>query len=714
LFGLLFALEYKLKIQIFNSLVPFLFFVFFTFFQTKCYSQWTSIKDINGGPILCLAQNDSIVFAGTGDGIFASLDSGQTWEKRNNGLNGKFTSTIYIHQNTVFLSNENGIYRTENWGGSWNKLAGGIPNTHVTGFAALDNKIFASALNSGVYFSENNGTNWKAYNDSLSNQSITAISVFDNTIYIGTSSSKLYVSEFSKGYWKNQKINNTRGEISQIARDKNKNIFIISKYGGLAIHDQFWGSYNVYPPLDLTVYSMLIVKDKLYIGTIEGGVFSTSISDIKKMNWKDMGLGKFSVNYLAAFKETIFAAANWDGIFGFSQETGTWNRLNLTLFSLVVRNVHVFNGTVFAATSDGLFQSLDNGVTWTKKEKIGDSNVLNFKSNLTDIFALTDSKKIFRKHLSEPEWNEVIFPSVEEIINMEVFDSLLFVSAPSKVYVVSINNLKIRESTLGLSGQNIGKFCSLGTKIFGMQGTTSVLMSDNLGKSWKPYGSGLENQSLRTIFSSGSDLFIGTAIGGIFKSTDGGLTWKRKNKGIITNSNIGIYSFMSSGNIIFTGLELGGVYYSIDQGENWIEYNDGFENKTGVNVYSLAIAGSNLIAGLNSTGVRICNSGTILTISFEKEKQNLSFGFLPSYPNPFNPSTLLSYKTSSQSMVRLQIFDQLGRLITELVKVEQVPGYHSVTWNGTDKNGILVSSGIYFCRLINGKNTASTKITFIK
>jgi hypothetical protein len=76
------------------------------------------------------------------------------------------------------------------------------------------------------------------------------------------------------------------------------------------------------------------------------------------------------------------------------------------------------------------------------------------------------------------------------------------------------------------------------------------------------------------------------------------------------------------------------------------------------------------------------------------------------YPNPFNPTTTIQYALPSRSRVKLQIFNILGQIVTELVSTEQNAGYQSVIWNAT------VASGIYFYR-IEAKATQNPDKTFV-
>ncbi|NQV16481.1 T9SS type A sorting domain-containing protein, partial [bacterium] len=74
----------------------------------------------------------------------------------------------------------------------------------------------------------------------------------------------------------------------------------------------------------------------------------------------------------------------------------------------------------------------------------------------------------------------------------------------------------------------------------------------------------------------------------------------------------------------------------------------------------------------------------------------------PNYPNPFNPTTTISYDLPEVSAVRLTVFDVSGREVTTLEQSQKPPGYYEVHWNGLDQSGNPVSTGVYFCRLQAG------------
>lgn len=84
------------------------------------------------------------------------------------------------------------------------------------------------------------------------------------------------------------------------------------------------------------------------------------------------------------------------------------------------------------------------------------------------------------------------------------------------------------------------------------------------------------------------------------------------------------------------------------------------------------------------------------------------------YPNPFNPETVIRYELPRRTHVLLQITDLLGREVVTLIDAEQNPGYYSVSWNGSDRGGRHVPSGIYLYFIRAGEFKAVKKMVFIK
>ncbi len=91
------------------------------------------------------------------------------------------------------------------------------------------------------------------------------------------------------------------------------------------------------------------------------------------------------------------------------------------------------------------------------------------------------------------------------------------------------------------------------------------------------------------------------------------------------------------------------------------------------------------------------------------------FFLAQNFPNPFNPTTHISYRLAAKSPVTLTVFNAVGEMIKTLIDAEnQSTGTHSVQWDGKDNNRQPVPSGIYFYRLTTGEQQQTRKMILIR
>ncbi|MBU8923453.1 MAG: T9SS type A sorting domain-containing protein [Bacteroidales bacterium] len=83
-------------------------------------------------------------------------------------------------------------------------------------------------------------------------------------------------------------------------------------------------------------------------------------------------------------------------------------------------------------------------------------------------------------------------------------------------------------------------------------------------------------------------------------------------------------------------------------------------------------------------------------------------------PNPFNPSTSITFSIPERHHVRITIHDVTGRLVAVVFDAVADAGESLVHWNGRDAGGNHVVSGIYFYRLVAGKNSITKKMTLLR
>ena len=91
-----------------------------------------------------------------------------------------------------------------------------------------------------------------------------------------------------------------------------------------------------------------------------------------------------------------------------------------------------------------------------------------------------------------------------------------------------------------------------------------------------------------------------------------------------------------------------------------------------------------------------------------------TFAIYANYPNPFNPSTTISFDLPQASAVSLRIYDIQGRLVRELLNGSLAAAQHHVQWDGKGNHGRRQPSGVYYYRLVTDTQTATRTMTLVK
>ncbi len=85
------------------------------------------------------------------------------------------------------------------------------------------------------------------------------------------------------------------------------------------------------------------------------------------------------------------------------------------------------------------------------------------------------------------------------------------------------------------------------------------------------------------------------------------------------------------------------------------------------------------------------------------------------YPNPFNPSTSISFTLPAPAHMKVEIFNILGQTVRVLADETMAAGQSTVVWDGRDASGVTVGSGIYFYRVdASGYGVESRKMLLLK
>ena len=109
------------------------------------------------------------------------------------------------------------------------------------------------------------------------------------------------------------------------------------------------------------------------------------------------------------------------------------------------------------------------------------------------------------------------------------------------------------------------------------------------------------------------------------------------------------------------------------------------------------------------TGYYQCIWDTTITVIETDITLLQDFSLSQNFPNPFNPSTVISYQLPISGKVSIKVYDILGREIVTLINEEKPAGNYKVEFDGT-----ALPSGIYFYRLQAGEFVEAKKMILLK
>lgn len=104
-----------------------------------------------------------------------------------------------------------------------------------------------------------------------------------------------------------------------------------------------------------------------------------------------------------------------------------------------------------------------------------------------------------------------------------------------------------------------------------------------------------------------------------------------------------------------------------------------------------------------------CTKQSVTAVKEEKTNKAGAFDLKQNFPNPFNPSTTISFRLPKGENVKLTVYDNLGKKVAVLLEGYKTEGEHRVSFNGG-----RYSSGVYFYSLTAGTNTVTKRMVLTK
>jgi ligand-binding sensor domain-containing protein len=675
------------------------------------------------------------LFAGTNWGIYRSTDDGMNWVRLTDGivfaLGMAPNGDVYHYSCAASLC---GFQRSTDNGNSWTSLSPpGLGDTVINAIAIRTNGNVFAGSGHNVLRSVDNGVTWTHSAVADSEESVTAFGLASGLLFAGITDIALPVaygtirrstdngdtwSAFSP-QWANEKINGiVRNSAGYTFAATGSGVRRSTDFGATwSLNNGFNGPVSAIA-INAIGYLFAAAGDRLNPGSIGGGMFR---STDRGETWVHLSAGVTLTNTLSVTVSpagTVYAGTNYTGVFRTADTAMTWTNVNPSLYSGQIKNIAVLHdGSLFAATIDGMFLTSDNGTHWWPCNGILQAPAVNVvhENDGNVLFAGLDGIGMARSTDEGNSWS---------MVNAGISTQRVFsiVSKPGNILIAGTQSGLFRSTNNGdgwsAAGTGPANFVrSLialpSGEILAGSGTGVHISTDN-GTSWAPRTTGLTTTNVGSLTRDANGVLYAGTNGSVFRSTNLGAGWSSASIGL-PNSFINALAFGGDGSLFASTID-SGVYVSSNNGVSWTSRNSGlppFDTFFGTTCIAsgrdgyLFVGSSRAFEGIEGGIFR--TSQPLTSVATGDRQEVNAFSLEQNYPNPFNPTTSIHFSISGKGTTTLRVYDLLGREVQTLLNDELPAGLHQVTFDGSG-----LASGVYFYRVQSGGHAETRRFVLLR
>jgi len=295
-----------------------------------------------------------------------------------------------------------------------------------------------------------------------------------------------------------------------------------------------------------------------------------------------------SIQAMAVSQEgDVFAGSFGMGIFRSTNRGETWTSVNKGLTDTFILTLVIdHEQTMYVGTvRGGIFKSSDKGNHWiSMNDGLKQVEIKSLLAHKTGIYAGT-GKGVYKWNTNQEKWVVVAKGLEQVLVSSLVFmkDHMLLAGTAGKgLFRLNIEDTdhptwdsldgKMIDAKERLIHRFIRKV-AIGAdhQIFVGTQDGGIFQSVDSGKSWKPFGRHLPNDSIRSILATSGDLLVGTGRG-IYRNSEA-RRWKSSNEGL---TELSIQVLIDSGKgQMYVGTS-SGAFRSDDNGRHWVNISEGF------------------------------------------------------------------------------------------------------------------------------------------
>ncbi len=395
----------------------------------------------------------------------------------------------------------------------------------------------------------------------------------------------------------------------------------------------------------------------------------------------------------------------------FSQSN--WAHINTDFLNgKIIRSISFYDhSTGYLVGSEGVFAKTSNGgLNWQLIPNSISNDFNSISMSHSYIYIASNSGWTYKTSNFGNSWDSLKLNTTGDLklISFQSVDSGIVIagnSNPINSFFTSngginwITNSIANEDYIGSNSSHTNKYFVVSGRANGpFQYIYSIRESHDVGFNWNILVSGNHADYVDACLNENNGLLSRRME--IKSTTNGGLTWNgsmflyRDAKVELVTENIG-YAIPTVGlDSIIKGVK------TTNGGLSWVYFNTGLNT---INDFYFIDPNTGFIYN-DDTLLMTTNGGGIPTSVNELNSNLPKISSLhQNYPNPFNPSTKIKFDIPKGSLVKLKIYDMLGREVATLVNEKLNPGTYEYEWNG-----INLPSGVYFYKL-ESENFIETK-----
>ncbi|MFC2130078.1 T9SS type A sorting domain-containing protein [Bacteroidota bacterium] len=418
---------------------------------------WRGITDTISGiakcNISCFAFKDTLIFAGTNDGVYISSDNGENWTEKSEGIIWGDITDIHVVGDLVFTGTSSGLYYSTDNGESWILRQSGLKNGYVLSIKSYDDKIFVGSAG-GLFISTDYGERWNSISTGLSGGFVWDITEEYGRLYAGMYEKGIYFSDDGGDYWAVLSKLYKNYSIYKIAV-QDSNIYAgLYMPGGLLFSNDSGNNWkravDTNGLKNQRVDCFEFDGNKIYTGTWQGVYYSED----NGISWKSAytNLENRRVTSLKISGDNILAGTYQYGIYVSTDKGVTWNNSSTSFTKLSVRDFIINENKIFAGTYNsneedwkGVFLSTDWGITWNQVNNGLPENGINCLASYGDnIFAGTDNEGVYLSKNNGELWKNVSLGLTNySIKKLLVINNEIFAATTAGVYKANIGDFGI-------------------------------------------------------------------------------------------------------------------------------------------------------------------------------------------------------------------------------------------------------------------------------